>query len=63
MGVTTHQPLDSWRNRPVSVIVNRSVSARKAEVAIHSNRVSAQERRESVTRAAVAEVALKGYWG
>jgi hypothetical protein len=61
--VTTDQPLDSLRNRPVSITVNRSVSERKAEVAIRSNRVSAQERRESVIRTAVADSALKGYYG
>ncbi|BBC38624.1 hypothetical protein SGFS_099180 [Streptomyces graminofaciens] len=61
--MTTDQPLDSLRNRPVSIIVNRSVSGRKAEVAIRSDRVTAQGRRESVIRAAVADFALKGYYG
>ncbi|MEV1080269.1 hypothetical protein AB0I98_18755 [Streptomyces sp. NPDC050211] len=55
--MTTDQPLDSLRNRPVSIIVNRSVSKRKTEVAIRSNRVSAQDRRESAIRTAVADFA------
>ncbi|GAA2591672.1 hypothetical protein GCM10010304_40840 [Streptomyces roseoviolaceus] len=55
--------MDSSRNRPVSITVNRSVSERKAEVAIRSSRVSAQARRESVIRTAVADSALTGHYG